>query len=1084
MTYYVYRRAVMEILLVVFVSILFSIVGWNHHAKAAEIPVSQGKSAFASSVTSATYSADQAVDGFIQTKWTASSLQLPQWLTVDLAQNVHVKRVETVFEHAASSYQYTIETSADGINWSLFADQSSNSDISFPYYSDSGDVQARFVRIQVLGVGTPGDGASIYDFRVYTSNTPLMLLSLNKTTAAYSSFSTSLGSSKAVDGQLSTRWAPSNVSLPQWLVVDLGQLLNVQRFETTYEKQDEVYGYKIDFSVDGLTWYTFTDRTSNSQRGEPRYVDAGNVTARYFRLTTTSVGTAGTYANVAEFQIYGPDGGTTPGNQQILNSIALDRTSYSVQTGQTSTTRLTGTYSNSNSQSITSGAIYSISNTAIATVNTSGVITGVSAGTTNVTVSYMGKTTTSTVTVSTTLANLNRIAFDTYSYSMQIGAYRYPYVTAYLNDGSTQTISSGITFVSSNPSVATVNSSGSITAVTSGSANITASYGSFTASATVYVTTTVSRIEADASYVNMELNATKYVVIRAYDANNTSTTVTSSASFVSSNPSVVYASSSGYLSASSAGTATITVTYSGISTTIYVTVGALDSSAPTWNYGSSVTSSEATATSTTLTWTSATDNVGITSYRVYKGSNVVTTVSGSELSATITGLTEGQDYQFKVEAGDLANNWSTTGPSVNVSLKSAPVAPLANTAGAALSSNLVRENSPEGGLLSRVTVDADRLATAFQSLNSNPATLLTLHVQDYKDTTVIQFPTSSFNNLQVSDNHSVIRVELDANSLSIPLLFLKNHAVEGDGFIRVLIRHDAGPLAAQVSQKMTELNASLLLTNPIEFEISVNGSDLNGWDGNYVERTLALPGTSYAANATAVRIDATTGESSFVPSQLMNVGGSWSMLVKDQSGGIYTAISAAKSFADMSAHWAREDVEKLASKGIISGVSGDKFDPEKEISRAEFAALLIRSQGMKVDNSEPAAGSAFRDILKGDWYAGLVNTAAQAGLIQGYDDGTFRPSEHVSREQMAAMVNRTIQRAGQSVVSASAEAVLTPFKDHDVIDDWAREAMAFTLENGLMQGITETKLEPHANATRAQAAVMLNRLLVYMHFIN
>ncbi|WP_173215629.1 S-layer homology domain-containing protein [Paenibacillus alba] len=1089
MTYSVYRRTVMEIFLVVFVSAMFSLIGYSQTAKAAEIPVSEGKSAVASSVTGATYSANQAIDRFIQTKWAAGSLQLPQWLTVDLAQNVHVKRIETVFEKVDSSYQYTIETSADGMNWSSFADKSTNTELNFPYYSDIGDSLARFVRIQVLGVGTPGDGASIYDFRVYTTNEPLQLLSLNKTTAAYSSFSSALGSSKAVDGDLSTRWAPSSTTLPQWLVVDLGQLLNVQRFETTYERRREAYGYKIDFSIDGLTWYTFADRTGNSQLGEPRYVDEGNVTARYFRLTTTSVGTPGTYANVAEFQIYGPGGGAVPGTSQTLNRIALDLTNYAIVPGQTATSYLTATYNNGNSQNISAGATYTISNPSVATVNSNGIISGVSSGTTYLTATYQGKTASASVTVSTALANLNRIAFDTYSYSMQIGANRYPYVIGYKIDGSTQTLTSGITYVSSNPSVASVNTNGAITALAVGSTTVTASYSNFTASTTVSVTTAMSRLEADSSSVALALNGTRYLTINAYDSNNNATNVTSSSSYTSSNPAVVNVNSSGYLSALSAGSTTITVTYNWISTSIYVTVGAgaVDGLVPTWNYGSSLTSSSATDSSVTLAWTAATDNVGVTSYRIYNGSNLLTTVSGSELTTNLTSLTQGETYHFKVEAGDLAENWSATGPAVDVTLQSVAVNALANKPNSVLNGELIRENSPEGGLLSRVRVNGEALNSAFTALNANAETLLTMHLQDYKDTTLIEFPASAFANVQVTNYTAVIRIELDGNYMSIPLLLMKNHAMQaggGDGLISVQIKHIAGQLAGKVSQKVTGANANLLVTNPMEFQIRVGGNELNTLDGIYVERSLVLPGASYPTNSTAVRVDAMTGESFFVPSTLSNDEGKWTMHIKDQYGGIYTVINANKSFVDMQAHWAQADVEKLASKGIVSGVSGDKFDPEKEITRAEFAALLIRALGLRENSLDASGSGTFQDIRKEDWYAGIVDMAAKAGLIQGYDDGTFRPLQKVSREQMAAMVTRTLQSAGQTAVTVAEDTILNAFKDHNAIDDWAREAMAITLQNGLIQGVSDTKLDPNANATRAQAAVMLNRLLVYMKFIS
>ncbi|MNY36097.1 Endo-1,4-beta-xylanase A precursor [compost metagenome] len=138
---------------------------------------------------------------------------------------------------------------------------------------------------------------------------------------------------------------------------------------------------------------------------------------------------------------------------------------------------------------------------------------------------------------------------------------------------------------------------------------------------------------------------------------------------------------------------------------------------------------------------------------------------------------------------------------------------------------------------------------------------------------------------------------------------------------------------------------------------------------------------------------------------------------------------------------------------------------------------------MRISESDPGA-SGFTDIHPTDWYAQMVNTAATAGLIEGYDDGTFRPLQQVTREQMAAMINRTIQITGSQQESYAQDSILMPFSDQHAIDNWARDAMAFTLQKGLIQGVTETQLNPNASATRAQAAVMLKRLLIYLAYMN
>ncbi len=91
-----------------------------------------------------------------------------------------------------------------------------------------------------------------------------------------------------------------------------------------------------------------------------------------------------------------------------------------------------------------------------------------------------------------------------------------------------------------------------------------------------------------------------------------------------------------------------------------------DTIAPTWPSGSTLNASDVTRTGLNLKWGAASDNVGVTGYRIYKDSNIIETVSSSIRTYNVTGLNAGTDYTFKVEAKDAAGNWSTTGPSTNV----------------------------------------------------------------------------------------------------------------------------------------------------------------------------------------------------------------------------------------------------------------------------------------------------------------------------------------------------------------------------------------------------------------------------------
>ncbi|MDY4976758.1 MAG: S-layer homology domain-containing protein, partial [Clostridia bacterium] len=112
-------------------------------------------------------------------------------------------------------------------------------------------------------------------------------------------------------------------------------------------------------------------------------------------------------------------------------------------------------------------------------------------------------------------------------------------------------------------------------------------------------------------------------------------------------------------------------------------------------------------------------------------------------------------------------------------------------------------------------------------------------------------------------------------------------------------------------------------------------------------------------------------------------------------------------FQDIAGHWAENDINEMANQGIVSGVTDTTFEPDREITRAEFAALIARALKISYENEE----SVFRDVAAPSWYAKEVNAAAAAGLISGYD-GFFRPEDSITREEMAVIIVKAYQLRG------------------------------------------------------------------------
>ncbi|RXZ82924.1 DNRLRE domain-containing protein [Paenibacillaceae bacterium] len=244
----------------------------------------------------------------------------------------------------------------------------------------------------------------------------------------------------------------------------------------------------------------------------------------------------------------------------------------------------------------------------------------------------------------------------------------------------------------------------------------------------------------------------------------------------------------------------------------------------------------------------------------------------------------------------------------------------------------------------------------------------------------------------------------------------------------------------------------------------------------YAPVTLHLTGEIDLQHAAAVLYDPVTGEMRFVPAIFRHVDGNTEVEIYRTGDGIYTVVQSERTFADVSGHWAQAQIESLASKLLVKGRTNDRFAPNDDITRAEFAALVSRAAGLT-----PAATDIYTDVLPGDWYAGAVGAATAAGIVNGAGQSQFRPDDPITREQMAVMVMRMMAFAGYS---ADADMVLlNGFSDSDSVNSYARQALAQAVALKIVNGVSEQQLAPQKQASRAEAVMMIERMLKQMHFL-
>ena len=164
--------------------------------------------------------------------------------------------------------------------------------------------------------------------------------------------------------------------------------------------------------------------------------------------------------------------------------------------------------------------------------------------------------------------------------------------------------------------------------------------------------------------------------------------------------------------------------------------------------------------------------------------------------------------------------------------------------------------------------------------------------------------------------------------------------------------------------------------------------------------------------------------------------------------------------------WYKDAVQYAYDNGLMTGISANEFAPEATTTRAMIVSILAR-----LENVTSAESAGFNDV-NDEWYATAVNWAANVGVVNGYEDNTFRPNQPITREQLAAILMNYASYKGEDV---SARADLSNYTDQP--SAWATETMQWAVAEGLISGVTADQLQPQGNATRAQVAAILERFL-------
>ena len=291
---------------------------------------------------------------------------------------------------------------------------------------------------------------------------------------------------------------------------------------------------------------------------------------------------------------------------------------------------------------------------------------------------------------------------------------------------------------------------------------------------------------------------------------------------------------------------------------------------------------------------------------------------------------------------------------------------------------------------------------------------------------------------------------------------------------------DSTANTAKVVEDTANKNNYQLVVKPIEFTITATTGDKTvevSKFNAYVERTIAIPDGVDPSKITTGIVLNNDGTFSHVPTTILKIGDKYFAKINSLTNSTYSVIWSPKTFADVEKHWSKASVNNMASRLIINGKSETAFAPNDQITRAEFASILVRALGLK--HIESAKPINFKDVQASDWYNNDIQIAIEYGIIKGYDDSTFKGGRTITREEATLMLMRAMKWTKLTSVTddATTNIVMSNFKDAASISKWAKQAFASAVNNGVVQGGSKVKLNPKTNITRAETAAMVERFL-------
>jgi uncharacterized protein YjdB len=704
--------------------------------------------------------------------------------------------------------------------------------------------------------------------------------------------------------------------------------------------------------------------------------------------------------------------------------------------------------------------IYESSNPSAATIDNRGRITAHAAGTTLITVTTICGHWTDSVLVTVNVIPATRITLNVTALRVGVGGTATLTATVLPANASDKTV----TWVSETPGVATVNSEGIVTGVAQGTAVITATVanpntlGTAAIPAPARVTVTVDPLAVTGVGLKAEttlgVGATETLipVIDPPNASNRNVTWTSS------DISVATVSPGGVITGVAPGTATVTVTTADGGYTAGTTVKVINA------FNISI----GTALNGTVT---------IPQTRVMEGTKVTMSVSPNPGYYLVGWETSPVDVPI------ASNSFTMPAQNITVTPIFKQLKLLSDDFGHSLTnldtnrpSFVFRYSASDVAAAPHNSIGRSMLASELAELaRRNPAFTI-----DFETPFGIYHFPANIASIIPDMNGLLERNNVNANEIMFNVIMTD-------------MSRDRAVIDAIDNYNMTRLGPA------VDFTIEIAKINANGGPGNRIavvenftsQITRLIPFTRQPTPVEltrwgAFRYNAGANQFDFVPHTTRMIGNTLYAVIKSATNSVYVIAENAVTFSDVPDNrWYTDTVLKAASKNLVRGLGGGLFQPDRNVTRAEFVQMMVNALQL------PSAASgtrAYGDVGQDKWHYNAIMRARSAGLLDKLSgsSGNFRPDQNITREEMAAIVAAILKSKGHASVSTGE--ISREFDDFSSINSTYREDVALAFSLGILRGKEydggRLRFGPSDTTTRAEAATVQIRLLEFFKDID